>query len=70
MGIAVVYLLVVAAGFTGALLTLVWLFGEAPDEGPRTGHVDVHQSQCTDRFGASGMPPTSVGPERPEDEAA
>ena len=70
MGIAVVYLLVVAAGFTGALLALVWLFGEAPGEGPRTGHVNVEQVQSTDRFGAASMPPASVGPERPEDEAA
>ena len=65
-----VYLLVVTAGFVGALLALVWLFGEAPGEGPRTGHETVERLQSTDRFGAASIPPASVEPERPEDEAA
>lgn len=66
LGIAMVYLLAVAAGFIGALLALVWLFGEAPDEGTRT----VERTRNTDRFGTASVPPASVGSEHSEDEAA
>ena len=70
LGIAMVYLLAVAAGFIGALLALVWLFGEAPDGGTGAGHETVEGLRSTDRFGAARILPASVGPERSEDEAA
>ncbi len=70
LGIAMVYLFAVVAGFIGALLALVWLFGEAPGEGTRTGREAVGGLRSTDRFGAGGTSSASVGPERSEDEAA
>jgi hypothetical protein len=70
LGIAMVYLLVLVALAVGALWVLVWLFGEAPGEGARTGHETVEGSRSTDRFGAGSMPPASVGPERSKDRAA
>ena len=70
LGIAMVYLLAVVAGFVGALLALVRLFGEAPDDGPRTGRETVEGLRSADRSGAASVPPASVGPERSEDEAA
>ena len=68
LGIAIVYLLVLVA--VGALWVLVWLFGEAPGEGARTGHDTVERLRSTDRSGAGRVPPASVGPERSGDEAA
>ncbi len=70
LGIAVVYLIVLLAGAVGALWVLVWLFGEAPGEGTRTGREAVGGSPCADRFGAGRPPSASVGPDRSEDEAA
>ncbi len=70
MGLALIYLLAVAAGAVGALLVLVRLFGEAPGEGARTGHEPVGGLRGTDRFGAGGTHSASVGSERAEDEAA
>ena len=70
LGIAVVYLLVLLAVAVGALWVLVWLFGEAPGEGTRTGRETIGGSPSADRFGARGAPSASVGPERSEDEAA
>lgn len=70
LGIAMVYLFAVVAGFIGALLALVWLFGEAPGEGTRSGHETGEGLRSTDRFWAGSIPPTSVGPDRSEDEAA
>ena len=69
LGIAVVYLLVLLAGAVGALWVLVWLFGEAPGEGARTGRA-VGGSRRAERVGAGGTPSASVGPERSEDAAA
>ncbi len=69
LGTAMVCLLATAS-FTGALLVLVCLFGEAPGEGTRTGQDIVERLRSTDRFGAGGVYPASVGPERSEDEAA
>ncbi len=70
LGIAIVYLLVLLAGAVGALWVLVWLFGEAPGEGAGTGRETVGSSPSADRSGAEGTPSASVGPGRPEDEAA
>ena len=70
LGIAVVYLLILVAGALGALLVLVWLFGEAPGEGTRIGHETTGGSPSADRFGAGEASSASVGPERSEDEAA
>ena len=70
LGIAIVYLLAVAAGAIGALLVVVWLFGEAPGEGTRTGCEAVGGLRSADRLGAESAPSASVGLERAEDEAA
>jgi hypothetical protein len=71
LGIAIVYLLILVAGAVGALWVLVWLFGEAPEEGTRAGHHEaVGGMRSADRFGAGGSPPASARPERSEDEAA
>ena len=70
MGIAMVYLLVLAAGFTGALLALVWLFGGAPGEGTGAEREAVEGSRSADRAGAGSTPAASVEPERSEGKAA
>ncbi len=70
LGIAVVYLLVLLAGGVGALWVLVWLFGEAPGEGARTGHETAGSLRSADRFGAGSTPSASVGPDRSKDRAA
>ena len=70
LGIAIVYLLVLVAVAVGALWVVVWLFGEAPGEGARTGREAVGGSRGAARFGAGGVPPDSVGPGRSGDEAA
>lgn len=70
LGIALGYLLVLAAGAVVALLALVWLFGDAPGEGTRTGQETVEWLRSTDRFGTVSIPSASAGPEHSEDEAA
>ncbi len=70
LGIAVVYLLVLLAVAVGALWVLVWLFGEAPGEGARTGLETSGSSPGADRFGAGAAPAVSVGPEPSKDRAA
>ena len=70
LGIAVVYLLVLLAGGVGALWVLVWLFGEAPGEGARSGREAVGGSRRAERDGAGGAPSASVGLERSEEDAA
>ena len=70
LGIAVVYLLILVAGAVVALLVLVWLFGDAPGEGTRTGREAVGGPRGAHRFGAGGTPSASVGPDHSEDEAA
>jgi hypothetical protein len=70
LGIAIVYLLILVAVAVGALLVVVWLFGEAPGEGTRTGRETMGGSPSTDRVGAGEAPSASVGPDRSEDEAA
>ena len=70
LGIAIVYLLILVAGAVGALCVMVWLFGEAPGEGTRTGREAVGGSPGADRVGAGGTPSASVGPERSEEDAA
>lgn len=69
LSIAMVYLLAVTA--VGALLVLVWLFGEAPPgESARTGRETVAGLRGADRLEAGGTPSPSVEPGRSEDEAA
>ena len=65
LGIAIVYLLAVAAGFTGALLVLVWLFGEAPGAGAGTGREEaVGGSRGAARLGVGGTTASpSAGPD-------
>ena len=70
LGIAIVYLLVLVAVGVGALWVLVWLFGEAPGEGARTGLETVgSSSRSADCFGAGSTPSASVGPGRSEGKA-
>ena len=70
LGIAMVYLLAIAAGSIGALLVLVWLFGEAPDESKGNGRETVGVSPSTERFGAVSTTAASGSPERSEGKAA
>jgi hypothetical protein len=70
LGIAIVYLIVIAAGAVLALLALVWLFGEAPGESAGTGHEIVEGSSGRDRFAAARTGAASVEPERSEGKAA
>jgi hypothetical protein len=70
LGIAIVYLLVLVAGAVGTLWVLVWLFGEAPGEGARTGRETVGSLRSADLFGAEGPPSAPVGPDRSKDRAA
>ena len=65
MGMAVVYLLLVAAGSIGALLALLWLFPDTPDT------VDkIEGTQGAEYLGPGAVPSVSVESERWEDEAA
>jgi len=70
LGIAIVYLLILVVGAVGALWVLVWLFGEAPGEGARTGREPVGSLRSADHFGAEGSPSALVGPDRSKDRAA
>lgn len=71
LGIAIVYLLVLVAVGVGALWVVVWLFGEAPGEGARTGLETVgRSSRSADRFGAGAAPSAPDGPDRSKDRAA
>lgn len=70
LGIAVVYLLVVVAGAVGALLVLIWLFGETSEVTARTGYEATKSSRGTNRFGAErSTPSSSVERERSEEAA-
>jgi hypothetical protein len=70
LGIAVVYLLIVVAGAIGALLVLIWLFGETSGVTARTGHETAEGLRGTNSFGAGGTPSSPVEPERSEEKAA
>ncbi len=71
MGIAMVYLLAVVAGFIAALLVVVWVFGEAPGESTGNGRETIGGSPSADGFGAVSTPSAaSVEPELSEGKAA
>ena len=70
LGIALVYLIVIAAGAVLALLALVWLFGEAPGESVGTGHETVDGSSGREAIAAARTGASSVEPERAGGKAA
>lgn len=69
LGIAVVYLLIVVAGAVGALLVLIWLFGETSEVTARTGHEATKSSRGTNRFRMERSTPSPVEAERSEEAA-
>ena len=71
LGMATAYLLLVAAGAIGALLVLLWLFGE--DMSCTTEDIErdkFESAQSAGRLGSIGTHSAPVEPERWEDEAA
>lgn len=70
MGMAVVYLLLVAAGAIGALLVLLWLFRDTPGTTEKIGREKIEGSRSAECLGSKGAHPAPVTPERWEDEAA
>ncbi len=62
LGIAVSYLLILAAGAIGALFVIIWLFGETPG-----GTTSTKCEAVKDLPNAARRP---VEPERSEDKAA
>ena len=70
-GIAMSYVFVLAAGFVGATLVLVWLFGEAPgEESTRTEKETAEGFRSNGRLRAGSTPSGSVRTGRSEDAAA
>lgn len=69
-GIAMLYLIFIVAGAALALAALIWLFGDAPDEGAGSGRQPVEDSPGTDRFAAPRKTAAPSGPERSEGKAA
>jgi hypothetical protein len=71
LGMAVAYLLLVAAGATGALLVLLWLFRDTPGTTEKKiGREKIEGTPRAERSGAEATPSASGEPERWEDEAA
>lgn len=70
LGMAVAYLLLVAAGAIGALLVLLWLFGDTPGTTEKIGREKIEGSRSAECLGPKGARSVSVEPERWEDEAA
>ena len=70
LGVAVVYLLLVAVGAIVALLIMLWLFQDAPGKIEKIGcekAEDPRNAECLRVGGVSSVP---VKPERWEGEAA
>ncbi len=67
---AVAYLLLVAAGATGALLVLLWLFRDTPGTTEKIGREKIEGSRDAECLESRGARSVSVDPERWEDEAA
>ncbi len=65
---AITYLLLVGAGFVGALLLLVWLFRET-STGTRARR-ETTRSMWNAELGGEGTPSTPAEIELPEDRAA
>jgi hypothetical protein len=70
LGMAVAYLLLVAAGAIGALLVLLWLFQDLPDTVEQIGREKIEGSRSVEPLGSGGGSSASVEPERWEGEAA
>ena len=70
LGMVIAYLLLVAAGTTGVLLVLLWLFGEMPGTTEKIGREKLEDSRIATRLGSEAAHSLSVEPERWEDEAA
>lgn len=70
LGMAVAYLLLVAAGAIGALLVLLWLFRDTPGTTEKIGRKKIEGSRSAECLGSKGTHSASIEPERWEDEAA
>lgn len=70
LGIAVVYLLILVAGAIGALLVLIWLFGETSDVTTKAGHETVKGLRGANRFRAGSTSSAPGESERSEEKAA
>ncbi len=71
LGMAVTYLLLVAAGATGALSVLIWLFQEdTPGTTEKIARGKIEGSRSVEHSGSGCTLLASVEPERWEDEAA
>lgn len=71
LGMAMAYLLLVAAGAIGALLVLLWLFREdMPGTTEDIKRDKFEASRSAKRLGSIGTHLSPVEPERWEDEAA
>jgi hypothetical protein len=70
LGMVIAYLLLVAAGTTGVLLVLLWLFGEMTGTTEKIGREKLEGSRIATRRGSEAAHSPSVESERWEDEAA
>jgi len=70
LGMAVVYLLLVAVGAIGALLIVLWLFQDAPGKIEKIGREKIAGSRSAERLVPGGTSSIVVEPERWESEAA
>jgi hypothetical protein len=70
LGMALAYLLLVAAGTIGMLLVLLWLFQDTPGMTEKIGREKIEGSRSAERLGSEDKSSASVEPERWEDEAA
>ena len=70
LGIALAYLLLVAAGAIGALLILLWLFQDVPGRIEKIERDKIAGSRSAERLVPGGTCSIAVEPERWESEAA
>ena len=70
LGMAVAYLLIIVAGAIGAILVVIWLFGETAGAATSTGDKTIRDLRNAGRFGVGSTPSAPDEPERSEDEAA
>lgn len=70
LGMALAYLLLVAAGTIGMLLVLLWLFQDTPGMTEKIGREKIEGSRSAERLGSEDKSSASIEPERWEDEAA
>jgi hypothetical protein len=70
LGMAVVYLLLVAVGAIGALLIMLWLFQDAPGKIKKIGREKAEEPRNAECLRLGGVSSVPVKPERWEGEAA